>query len=131
MDADSIELEHLPPDLGQRRLGPGPWSHERLRLGGLGEREGLDAEPLGQSDALDLSGRALGDLLDEHDPAWDLERGESRGGELPQLPLRHRGARPTNDRRDHVLAQPRVGDRARHDIRHCGVLQQHLVDLAR
>ena len=44
-------------------------------------------ELLGQADALQLAGGALGDFGQEHDLARHLESGQPRGGELAQLAL--------------------------------------------
>ena len=97
---------------------------------GFGVR-GRQAEPLRQADALRLAGGALGQRVEEHDPARALEIRQLADDELGQHPLVDAAVRAQHDGCADILAQPRVGQGEDDRLRDRWMLQQHVLDFAR
>src|SRR5438270_7778268 len=86
--------------------------HLRRRTGGRfsSPESSGQAQLGGQPDALELAGRAFGDLGQEQYLARDLEVGQATGREVAHLLLRQAGPLAQYHGGGHLLAQLGVGD---------------------
>src|SRR4029453_14231727 len=90
-----------------------------------------EAQLLGQANSLELTGRPLRDLGQEHHLPRDLEAGQPRRAEAVQLSLGRRRPLPEHHRRRPLLAELVVWHGEGEHLGHRGVRREHFVHLQR
>src|SRR5258708_2520518 len=103
-----------------RTMSANPPSLRRGRLG----------QPISELPADHLAHARLGQAVQEVDLFGRLVLGQPLAAEGKDLVRGGRGAPAQDDKRDHLLAVPRVGPADDGGLGHCWVLEQHLFDIA-
>ena len=130
LDTDGPATKHVREGVGDFALG----GRARRLMGCRLRRPTVDADELqrlGQIAAVQLPGRAEGDLVDHHNQSRHLELGKPAGDELADLPgqlVGFSGVRRQHNRRGDALAQRRIRDAEDHRLCDGRVLLQYTFD---